>query len=283
MRLGTIGQRAVVFTDDGAVDVHQASGGKFGPSMTDVLQEWRSFRDWCDDQSTSWTVEHIASCDVVGPPIPNARQIFAVGLNYVDHAAESGFSPPESPLVFAKFPSALCGPDATVVLPVGHVDWEVELVVAIGRGGRDIAVGDALDHVAGVMIGQDLSERVGQMNGNPPQFSMAKSYPNFAPTGPALVTLDELPSLDALRLECHLNGEIVQSASTAGMVFSVPELVAHISAITTLLPGDLIFTGTPAGVGLGRTPARFLADGDTLVSSIEHVGTITQTFVNRAP
>ncbi|MGB3485790.1 MAG: fumarylacetoacetate hydrolase family protein [Mycobacterium sp.] len=267
----------------GPIDIHRASGGEFGPSMTSVLDRWDSFQSWCEAATPAAAVEPVLDSEPqLGPPVCEPRQIFAVGLNYADHAIEAKLATPTSPLIFAKFPSSLCGPDEEVELPEGNVDWEIELVVVIGVTGYRIPLERALDHVAGVMIGQDLSERKGQMRGAPAQFSLAKSHRRFAPTGPYFVTLDEAGPLDSLRLESSLNGEVVQSGTTAELIFSVPEIVAHISQTATLMPGDLIFTGTPAGVGMGRTPPRFLSAGDVLVSKIERLGEMTQRFVSRS-
>jgi len=156
------------------------------------------------------------------------------------------------------------------VLPPGQVDWEVELVAVIGRHGHRVSREQAWDYVAGLSVGQDISERVLQLSGAPAQFSLGKSYPGFAPIGPVVVTPDELLDKDDLELGCSINGEQVQKGRTSEMVFSVPELVSRLSAVTPLLPGDVIFTGTPAGVGLGRSPQRFLAAGDgcTVTSSV---------------
>lgn len=269
--------RAAVLQDGQLFDIGHASENRFGPTMGHVLDEWEEFCAWAENTKLTTVARQDGA--VLNAPVPRPRQIFAIGLNYVDHAAESGFTPPIQPMVFAKFPSAVCGPDQDVVLPPGDVDWEAELVVVIGVGGYRIRRRDALNHVAGVTVGQDLSERSAQMRGEPPQFSLAKSHPGFAPTGPAMVTLDELPPLETLRIECRLNGEMVQSAMAADMVFSVPELISSISETVTLLPGDLIFTGTPSGVGMGCTPPRYIEVGDVLVSSITGLGEIVQTFV----
>ncbi|KWX67329.1 fumarylacetoacetate hydrolase family protein [Mycobacterium sp. NAZ190054] len=276
MKLGTVNNRAVVVRDGLAFDIHQASSGVFGPAMSDILSAWADFLKWAASAYFD-SGEPIADT-MLGAPVPEPRQIFAVGLNYAEHATESGFTAPPAPMLFTKFQSALCGPDQAVELPDGNVDWEVELVVAIGVGGREITTDDALDHVAGAMVGQDLSERTAQMVGDPPQFSLAKSHPGFAPVGPLLVTLDEIPALDSLKIQCQLNGETVQSASTGDIIFSVPQLISYISHTATLLPGDLIFTGTPPGVGMGRSPARYLSPGDELVSSIDGLGEIRQHF-----
>jgi 2-keto-4-pentenoate hydratase/2-oxohepta-3-ene-1,7-dioic acid hydratase in catechol pathway len=201
--------------------------------------------------------------------------VFAIGMNYTDHATETGLGVPSAPNTFTKFPTCITGPRAEVVLPPGDVDWEVELVVVLGRTARQVPARRAWDFVAGVCVGQDLSERRQQLAPPSPQFSLGKSHPGFGPTGPFLVTPDELADPDDLELGCSLNGEVVQHGRTRDMLFPVPELIARLSAVVTMLPGDLIFTGTPAGVGLGRTPPRFLSPGDVLVSHISQVGEIT--------
>ncbi len=188
---------------------------------------------------------------------------------------------PTSPLVFTKFASSLGGPDVDVEHPGGSLDWEVELVV-IGRRAHRIAAADAWSHVAGVTVGQDISERELQHAGTPAQFSLGKSYPNFGPIGPWLVTPDEFDDPDDLELGCLLNGQQVQKARTSDMVFSVPELMSRLSMVTPLLPGDIIFTGTPSGVGMGATPSRFLAVSDTLLSYVQGIGEIRNTIVTRA-
>jgi 2-keto-4-pentenoate hydratase/2-oxohepta-3-ene-1,7-dioic acid hydratase in catechol pathway len=215
----------------------------------------------------------------LGNPVPAPRQIFAIGLNYADHARESRLDVPAVPPVFTKFASSLFGPRGDIALPPGQVDWEVELVAVIGRRAHRVSPHDAWDYVAGLSVGQDISERVLQMAGSPPQFSLGKSFPGFAPIGPVLVTPDEVPDKDDLELGCSVNGEQVQKGRTSEMVFPVPELIARLSAVTPLLPGDVVFTGTPAGVGLGRSPQRFLAAGDALHSYIVGIGEMHHRFV----
>ncbi len=211
--------------------------------------------------------------------MPTPRQIFAIGLNYRDHADESGFTVPEAPTVFTKFVSSVTGPNTTVTLPAdGNTDWEVELVAVVGRTAHDVSEAEAWSHVAGLTVGQDLSERKAQFVGPVPQFSLGKSFPGFSPTGPWVVTLDEVDDPADLELGCAINGEQMQLGRTRDLVFSVPSLIAKLSAIVTLLPGDLIFTGTPAGVGVGRDPKVFLQPGDTLVSWVDGIGTLTQTM-----
>jgi 2-keto-4-pentenoate hydratase/2-oxohepta-3-ene-1,7-dioic acid hydratase in catechol pathway len=206
--------------------------------------------------------------------------VFAVALNYLAHAEESGRAAPDAPLVFAKYVSAFTGPVTEVALPPGNVDWECELVAIISRPARRISVTDGWAHVAGLTVGQDLSERVLQRSGPAPQFGLAKSHPGFAPTGPVLVTADEFSDPDDLAIGCEVNGETMQSARTSLMIFPVAELIAYLSTVVTLLPGDVIFTGTPAGVGMGRTPPIYLRPGDHLRSWVEGIGALHQRFVD---
>ena len=215
----------------------------------------------------------------LGAPLLRPAQVFGIGLNYRDHAAESGVGVPAAPAVFTKFRTCLTGPYDAVRLPSGQVDWEVELVVVIGRRAEHVAEEHACSYVAGVTVGQDLSERSVQLAGPVPQFSLGKSFPGFGPFGPAIVTPDELADPDDLELACFLDDEVLQKGRTRDMVFSVPELVARLSAVCPLLPGDLIFTGTPPGVGMARTPPRFLSGGTTLVSTIEGVGELRNPLV----
>jgi 2-keto-4-pentenoate hydratase/2-oxohepta-3-ene-1,7-dioic acid hydratase in catechol pathway len=204
--------------------------------------------------------------------------VFAIGLNYAEHAAEAGYPPDSMPVTFTKFPSSIVGPDAVVELPEGNVDWEVELVVVIGREAHRVDRERAWDHVAGLTIGQDLSERVTQLQGSVPQFSLGKSFPGFGPTGPWLVTPDELTDRDDLAISCTLSGEGMQASRTSMMLYDVPELLVRLSAVCPLLPGDIIFSGTPSGIGNRRTPPRFIGPADVLVSEIEGIGTLTTRF-----
>lgn len=215
--------------------------------------------------------------DRLGPCVPRPSKVFGIGLNYRSHAAESNLEMPPAPLAFTKFPSCLVGPTADVVLSGAAVDWEVELVVAIGTGGRHIARDDAWAHVAGLTLGQDISDRILQLTGSPPQFSLGKSYDTFGPIGPALVSVDSFEDPDDVELWCDVAGERMQHASTSDLIFDVPELVSYLSGICTLLPGDLIFTGTPAGVGGAR--GRFLADGELLESGAAVIGRLANRCV----
>ncbi len=212
-----------------------------------------------------------------GPPVPRPQKCFAVGLNYRDHAGESGMELPENPLVFTKFPSCLVGPTADVELRSDGVDYEGELVVVVGRGGKDIAVDDAWSHVVGLTVGQDVSDRPAQFASSPPHFDLGKSFDTFGPSGPAVVSLDSIEDPSDLRVRTEVNGELRQDGTTADLIFDVPTLVSYLSRITTLTTGDLIFTGTPEGVGAAS--GRFLSDGDTIVTTIDGIGSMTNRCV----
>ncbi|WP_030381275.1 MULTISPECIES: fumarylacetoacetate hydrolase family protein [unclassified Streptomyces] len=282
MRLASLRGRAVVVTDDGghAVDIARAADGRFGPGVQQVYEDWAAFVEWAaaGGLGPEDTGDPFRPADL-GAPSPTPRQVFAVGLNYRDHAEESGLAHPDLPPVFTKFVSSFAGPEGTLVLPTDRVDWEAELVVVIGRTARHVRAADAWSHVAGLTVGQDYSERALQLAGPAPQFSLGKSYPGFAPQGPWLVTTDALPDPDDLEVRCTVNGETVQSGRTKDMIFGVPELVAFLSSVTTLMPGDVVFTGTPAGVGAARSPQRFLRPGDVVETTIAGLGGLRQTCV----
>lgn len=205
-------------------------------------------------------------------PIPDPEKIVCIGLNYRSHAAEAGIDPPSSPTFFAKYRNALAEPGATVALPATSekVDFEAEVAFVIGRRARDVGEDRALDHVAGYTLFNDLSAR--DLQFSTPQWMPGKVFDGSAPCGPALVTPDEAGLHDAIELALELNGETMQSASTADLVFSIPQLVAQLSALMTLEPGDLIATGTPSGVGSVREPRVWLKHGDEVVVSSPTLG-----------
>jgi 2-keto-4-pentenoate hydratase/2-oxohepta-3-ene-1,7-dioic acid hydratase in catechol pathway len=280
MRIANLNDRLVLVTTGPAVvDVERASGGRFGPDPQAIYDEWDAFTSWARSADLSRATRFAVA--ELGAPVPRPRQLLAIGLNYGEHARESGFRVPDAPTVlFTKWVSCLTGPVGEVVLPAGgHTDWEVELVVVIGRTARNVSEADGWDHVAGLTVGQDLSERIGQMSGPSPQFSLAKSLPGFGPTGPWLVTPDEFDDRDDLELGCSINGEQMQKGRTRDLIFSVPAMIAALSRQIPLLPGDLLFTGTPAGVGMGRDPQRWLTPGDELVSHVTGIGELRQRFV----
>jgi 2-keto-4-pentenoate hydratase/2-oxohepta-3-ene-1,7-dioic acid hydratase in catechol pathway len=278
MRIANLSGRLVLIAGGRAVDVWEASQGRFAPSPQAIYERWADFRSWAAGTSLPAGTEFDAAD--LGAPAPAPRQLLAAGLNYRDHAGESGFAVPEGlPPIFTKFATSITGPVTTVSLPPGgHTDWEIELVAVIGARAWRVAEGDAWRYVAGLTVGQDLSERISQLAGPVPQFSLGKSLPGFTPMGPCLVTPDELADPDDLGLRATINGEQVQRARTSELIFPVPALISRLSHRLPLLPGDVIFTGTPAGVGLGRNPQRWLADGDELVSTIDGIGELRQRF-----
>lgn len=279
MRIANVDGRAtIVLSPTSGADVHTASGGRFGPGLTDLYDRWDSFSAWAADAAPAADVE--LSPERLGAPSPRPPQVFAIGLNYAEHAKETGFDVPvELPPIFTKFPSSIAGPFTAVELPPGNVDWEVEIVAVIGRTCHRVTAAEAWEYVAGLTIGQDLSERVRQFSGQAPQFGLAKSFPGFSPMGPWLVTPDELDDRDDIRLGCSLDGETVQDGRTGQLLVSIPEGIAALSEVVTLMPGDVVFTGTPDGVGVGRTPPRFIEKGQTLESWAAGIGSMTQTFI----
>jgi acylpyruvate hydrolase len=225
---------------------------------------------------------HPADSVKLGPPVPDPQKIVCLGLNYRDHAEEAGLKAPSAPMFFAKFANSLVGPTDPIVPPrtTDQVDYEAELAVVIGSPGRYIPVEQALEHVAGAMAFNDVSARDLQMANN--LWSGGKAIDTFGPCGPALVTMDEIDDLQALSVRTRVNGETVQDGNTASMIFGVAETIAFLSQIMTLETGDIIATGTPAGVGNSRTPKLFLHAGDVVEVEIEGLGTLRNLVVKAA-
>ncbi|MFL0293023.1 fumarylacetoacetate hydrolase family protein [Mycobacterium sp. SMC-18] len=278
MRLLNINGRLNLTVNDGAVDVETASDGVFSSDFQDALDRWEEFCLWARGLTSAQG--HAYSPAELGPPVGTPRQIFAIGLNYRGHAEENNIELPDTPMVFTKFASSITGPYGNITMPPGSVDWEAELVVVIGRHARHVPEGQAWDYVAGLTAAQDLSERNLQIKPpGPQQFSLAKSYPGFAPLGPALVTPDEFADPDDLEISCSVGDHQVQHARTGDLIFSVPTLVSYLSSILPLFPGDLIFTGTPDGVGFAMSPQRYLQPGEELTTVIEGIGTMRHHMV----
>ncbi len=225
----------------------------------------------------------ISETDVsIHAPIDNPEKIICIGLNYADHAAESGMPIPDEPIVFSKYASSIIGPDENIVAPSAssQVDYEVELVVVIGKRGHNISEEDALNHVAGYMVGHDVSARDYQLEKPGAQWMMGKTFDTFAPIGPDLVTTDDVPDPHNLGIRCILNGETVQDSNTSQLIFGVPKLIAYLTHVFTLAPGDLIFTGTPPGVGMGREPQLWLKHGDQVICEIDGLGRLENPVVS---
>jgi len=223
----------------------------------------------------------IPSQDVVlKAPVLHAQKVIGIGLNYRDHSEETGIAIPKTPLLFGMYANAIVGPDAPIVIPPAtqKVDYEAELVVVIGSRARDIAPEDAVNFVAGYTIGNDVSARDLQFEEK--QWTRGKSIDTFAPMGPCLVTRSELGSGDGLAIELRLNGQTMQKSNTRNLIFNVPALVSHISQTMTLEPGDVIYTGTPMGVGFTRNPPVFLKQGDTVEIEIEGIGVLRNPVID---
>jgi 2-keto-4-pentenoate hydratase/2-oxohepta-3-ene-1,7-dioic acid hydratase in catechol pathway len=216
----------------------------------------------------------LASVTVLAPLLHPPR-IFGIGLNYIEHAAESKMKVQSVPTVFMKLSSSITGPDTDVLLPpdATQPDYEAELAVVIGKGGHRIPAANAFHHVFGYTICNDISARGVQLATS--QWTLGKSFPTFTPLGPSITTKDEVPDPHALDIKLTLSGEVMQSSNTRDLIFKIPALIEYLSSITPLEPGDIISTGTPPGVGLGRTPQRWLLDNETMVIEIERLGTLT--------
>ena len=219
------------------------------------------------------------SAVILNAPLPNPGKILCLGLNYRDHAAESNMEIPEYPVVFTKFSNTIIGPGEAIVLPSlsSEVDYEAEFGVVIGRQAKNVSKADALDYVAGYLPFHDVSARDYQHRTS--QWTLGKNFDTFGPMGPALVTVDEVPDPANLNIILRLNGEVMQSSNTRHLIFSVPDLIAEISSVMTLEPGDLISTGTPGGVGAARTPPVFLKAGDVVEVEIEGLGVLKNPVV----
>lgn len=218
-----------------------------------------------------------------GACVGQTGKFICIGLNYSDHAAESGMAVPPEPVIFAKYTSAICGPDDPILIPRGSekTDWEVELAVVIGKKAKYVSEADAMEHVAGYCVCNDVSERAYQIERSG-QWSKGKSSDNFGPIGPWLVTRDEVKDHDNLHMWLKVNGETMQDGSSATMVYKIPFLISYLSQFFTLHPGDVISTGTPPGVGLGMKPPRYLKAGDVVELGIEGLGTQRQVCENDA-
>ena len=278
MRLTTIetwaGPRAALLAGDFFLDIHATEANLPGNLRQILAGGPDMLRVVADLADRPKAVKYPAAEVKYHAPIVDPQKIICVGLNYKDHAAESGSPIPKDPVLFSKYATALIGHGETILLPKvsEEVDYEAELVIVIGKKGRHISKGAALEHVAGYSVGHDVSARDWQLKKDGKQWMVGKTFDTFAPVGPVLVTRDEVPNPHALPIRLKLNGQTMQNSSTKQMIFGVEDLLAYISQVVTLEPGDLIFTGTPPGVGNARKPPVFLKDSDVAEVEIEGLG-----------
>jgi 2-keto-4-pentenoate hydratase/2-oxohepta-3-ene-1,7-dioic acid hydratase in catechol pathway len=270
-QLANVDNRAVLVNGDDYYDVETLSAGAISSDLMAALAAGPQLHELAGALEAATPTGKVDDV-TLGPPVPRPRNSYAVGLNYRSHVAEAAAELPEVPLVFTKFPSCIVGPTSDIELRCEAADYEAELVVVIGSGGRDISADDAWDHVIGVTAGQDISDRALQFAAKPPHFDLGKSRDTYGPIGPILVSPDLLDNRDDLPITCNINGERRQEASTADLIFSVPDIIAYISSISTLAAGDLIFTGTPEGVGF--TQGKFLQPGDVITTTIGGIGSL---------
>ena len=237
-----------------------------------------SLKDWLNENESS--APRLDDSIRLGSPIARPSKIICIGLNFKDHAAESGFDAPEEPLIFGKATSAICGPYDNIVIPRGseQTDWEVELGVVIGKKTSYVDIDKALDHVGGYMLHNDVSERAFQKDRGG-QWIKGKSADTFAPMGPFMATPDEIDNISDMRMWLNVNGENMQDGNTSNLIFSVDHVISYLSQFMTLLPGDFISTGTPAGVGMGMNPEKYLKPGDVVELGIDGLGSSKQNVV----
>jgi 2-keto-4-pentenoate hydratase/2-oxohepta-3-ene-1,7-dioic acid hydratase in catechol pathway len=288
MRLANYANRASIVVDDGdrqdrVIDVDEASSKRLGsdPMLLSDLGRHPALAELAAAMVPSeWPM---LDPSLLGAPVPRPSKGFGVALNYRQHAIESGLDLPSEPHLFGKMENCVCGPYDDIVVPAGRdrVDYEAELVIVFGRTCTHVTASDAWSQLAGVTCGQDISDRGEQFRLPVKQFTVAKTYDTFGPIGPYLVTVDELPDPDALELEGRLNGQVVQHTNTNDLIFDVPALVEWLSRFITFQPGDLVWTGTPSGVGEAQTPPRFLHAGDVVETEIGGVGIMRNRVIER--
>jgi 2-keto-4-pentenoate hydratase/2-oxohepta-3-ene-1,7-dioic acid hydratase in catechol pathway len=274
------GSRLGLVKGDQVIDLTRASEGRLPADMLTFLQQGQTALELAGRLERSAGADAALAEVRVLAPLTNPSKVVAIGLNYMDHCREQNVAPPKAPIIFAKFPSSIVGPgDAIRWDPAltGEVDFEAELGVVIGRTARNVAEAEALDYVAGYTICHDVSARDLQIGDG--QWIRGKSMDTFCPLGPYLVTRDEIPDPHHLAIRCIVNETVMQDSNTAEMIFNIPHLIAFASRAFTLLPGDIIATGTPNGVGLFRSPKIFLKDGDVVTIEIEGLGRLTNPCV----
>ena len=278
MRLGNVAGRASVIVDDRVIDVEKATNGALSSDpmiLVDMENHPKLATLSPDDDSPIFDESKL------GPPVPKPPKIIAIALNYRSHAEEANKAIPTEPHVMTKFPTCVTGPyDDILMHDLEMVDYEIELVLAIGKKGLRISESEAWGHIAGMMVGNDVSDRNEQFRLPIKQFSMAKSYDRFGPIGPVMVTPDEVPDQNGMAVSLSVDGDTRQEAHTSDFIFSVPDLLVWLSRYVTLEVGDLIFTGTPGGVGDSMEPPTYLRNGQIVEAKIEGIGSIRNRFVS---
>ena len=275
-KLGNINGKAALVKKDAFYILSEISNGEISDNPSEAVSNLDAIAKLYSviDQ---FAPSGILDDAVMGAPITGSRNCFAVGLNYRNHAEESGMEIPPFPMIFTKHTSCNNGPFDNIEMRSDIVDYEAELVAVIGKQGKNITNDEAWNHVAGLTVGQDISDRSVQFHATPPQFNLGKSFDTFGPIGPILVSPDEFQDKNSLDLKCSVNGELRQKDNTNDLIFDIPYIISYISEFITLEPGDLIFTGTPAGVG--ATQGKLLKDGDILSTTIEGIGTMENKCV----
>lgn len=274
--LANIAGRAALVHEGNWFDIARISGGTLGPDPMAAIADPAALHTLAASLADQAPDGSLADA-VLGAPVPTPGKTFGIGLNYQDHADEAKMEVPDNPVVFTKFPSCIVGPTDDVLMRSDRCDYEGELVVVIGPGGKDIEEADAWNHVAGLTIGQDISDRAVQTAAKPPHFDLGKSFDTFGPIGPVMVSVDQFADPTDIRLRTLVNGEERQHDTTANLIFPVAALVSYLSRIVTLHTGDLIFTGTPSGVG--AVQRKYLVDGDVITTEIDGIGTMTNRCV----
>ena len=274
-KLGSNSGRAIFIKDDKYYDVNTISNGDISSNSLKALSDTEKLSQLYINLNDYEPSGNLSDINLDPPIIPT--NVFAVGLNYKKHAEESNLEIPPFPMIFTKHSTCISGPKADICMKSDMVDYEAELVFVIGKGGKDISKEDAWQHVAGLCVGQDISDRPVQFHATPPQFNLGKSFDTFGPIGPYLVSTDLFDNKESLKLQCWVNDELRQETLTNDLIFDIPYLISYISEFITLNTGDVIFTGTPEGVG--ATQGKFLKDGDILKTTIEGIGTLENKCV----
>jgi len=274
-KLGSNNGKAIFIKDDKYYDLNLISNGDISSNSIEALSDTDKLNRLYAKLTDYEPSGNLSDINLGPPLIP--KNVFAVGLNYKKHAEESNLELPPFPMIFTKHSTCITGPKSDICMKSDMVDYEAELVFVIGKGGKDISKEDAWDHVAGLCAGQDISDRPVQFHATPPQFNLGKSFDTFGPIGPYIVSTDLFNDKESLKLQCWVNDELRQETQTDDLIFDIPYLISYISEFITLNTGDVIFTGTPEGVG--ATQGKFLKDGDVLKTTIEGIGTLENKCV----